>query len=206
VTQPQPPGAPRRGRPLRRSRAAPGAQLSLEPLFPPRDEPREGFTAVGRVARPHGLRGELRVAAFSPEAPNLRAGRHLWLGGNEVTLTASRRATDSWIVVVAGISSRSAAERFAGHLFEAPDGEVARESDDSYFVHELIGLRVITDTGEELGEVVEVLQPGANDVYVVRGPRGEVLLPAVAEVVSRIDLPVGVMTITPLPGLLDGSA
>jgi 16S rRNA processing protein RimM len=188
---------------LRTTAAAPA---SLEPLFPAQDEPREGFTAVGRVARPHGLRGELRVSAFSPEAPNLRSGRRLWLGGNEVTLTASRRATGSWIVAVAGISGRTAAERFAGHLFEAPDAEVARESGDSYFVHELIGLRVVTDGGEELGQVVEVLQPGANDVYVVRGPRGEVLVPAVAEVVSRIDLPVGVMTITPLPGLLDGSA
>lgn len=176
------------------------------PAHEPLPEPREGYTAVGRVTRAHGLRGEVRVAVFASGAPNLQPGRRAWLGGHAMTVKAARAAGETWILRLDRIGDRATAERFRGHLFEVPDSEVLRESPDSYFVHELIGLRVVTAEGEELGQLVEVLSPGANDVYVVRGPRGEVLVPAIGEVVASIDLPVGVMIITPLPGLLDGSA
>ncbi len=199
------PGAPRGRRPVRRVRVVLRPN-HLEPQFAPLDEPRDGFTAVGRVARPHGLRGELRVATFSPGAPNLRPGRRVSAGGVELTVRAARPATDAWVIAVDGIDDRETVERFQGHLLEVPDEDVARETADSYFVHELIGLRVVTVDGEELGRIVDVLQPGANDVYVVDGPRGEVLIPAIGDVVTSIDLPVSVMIITPLAGLLDGSA
>jgi 16S rRNA processing protein RimM len=66
-------------------------------------------------------------------------------------------------------------------------------------------LRVVTTDGEVLGKVVEVLQPGANDVYVVEGERGELLVPATAEVIERIDVSGGEISITPLAGMLDES-
>lgn len=176
------------------------------PEGPPQDEPREGYTAVGRVARSHGLRGELRVSAFAAGAPNLRPGSHPLLGGVAMEITSARPSGDAWIVAVDAVHDRTSAERFKGQLLELPDSEIVRVAEDSYFFHELIGLRVVTAEGENLGRVTEVLQPGANDVYVVEGPRGEVLVPAIADVVLSIDLPVGVMTITPLPGLLDGIA
>lgn len=86
-----------------------------------------------------------------------------------------------------------------------PDGDVLRDDDDSYFLHELIGLRVLTVDGEDLGELTEVLQPGGNDVYVVTGNGREVLIPAIGPVVQSIDLAAKRVTITPLPGLLDES-
>ena len=176
------------------------------PLHPSADEPREGYTAVGRVGRPHGLRGEMRVAAFAAGAPNLRAGRALLLGGVEVRIGTVRPSGDAWIVAASPITDRATAERFRGYLLEAPDDEIVREAEDSYFVHELIGLRVRTTEGTELGQISEVLQPGANDVYVVRTGTGELLVPAIGGVVVEIDLPVGVMVITPLADWLDGSA
>jgi 16S rRNA processing protein RimM len=193
---------------VRRRRTAPNPALAREikPSGPPQDEPQPGCTAVGRVARAHGLRGELRVAAFTPVAPNLRAGRQVTLGGIAARIVAARPANEAWIVSFDVVRNRTTAERFRGQLIEVPDGEVVRDAEDSYFIHELIGLRVVTAEGEELGRISEVLQPGANDVYVVQGERGEILVPAIADVVSRIDLPVGVMVITPMPGLLDGSA
>lgn len=168
-------------------------------------EPREGHTAVGRVIRAHGLTGELRVYAFAAEAPNLQPGGQVWVAGVPLRVLRLRPTGDAWILESDRIRSRTMAEAFREHLVEVPDEDVKRASADSYFLYELIGLRVVTADGEELGEVVEVMQPGANDVYVVRGPRGDVLIPAIADVVAEIDLPVGVMTITPLPGLLDGS-
>lgn len=168
-------------------------------------EPREGYTAVGRVLRAHGLTGELRVEAFAEGAPNLQPGRRCWVAGVPLRVLRLRPNGDTWILESDRIRSRTMADLFKEQLVEVPDDEIQRSSADSYFLHELIGLRVVTAEGEELGEIAEVLQPGANDVYVVRGPRGEVLVPAIGDVVAEIDLPVGVMVITPLPGLLDGS-
>lgn len=84
-----------------------------------------------------------------------------------------------------------------GELLETPDREVLRDDDESFFVHELIGLRVVTESGDELGTLSEVLQSGAADVYVIRGPAGELLLPAIADVVKSIDVAAGTITVTP---------
>jgi 16S rRNA processing protein RimM len=71
-----------------------------------------------------------------------------------------------------------------------------------FFHHQIVGLRVETTDGEQLGKVAEVLETGADDVYVVRGNLGEILLPAISDVVERIDLAEGRMTVRLLPGLL----
>lgn len=198
----------RRGPRVRRHTPLPAAFAGPQvtgPQFPPMAEPREGCTAVGRVIRAHGLNGELRVMAFVEGAPNLQPGRRIWIGGVPLRVLRLRPQGDGWILETDGLRSRTVAEAFGEQLVEVPDEEVKRASDDSYFLHELIGLRVVTVTGEELGELAEVLQPGANDVYVVRGPRGEILVPAIGDVVTSIDLPAAIMVITPLAGLLDGT-
>lgn len=153
--------------------------------------------------RPHGLKGELRVMAYSPTARNLQRGRPVYLDGVRRTVERSRQDGDQWIVQLAGLSNRNAVEAYRGELVEAADSDVLRDDDESYFIHELIGLRVVTVDGRELGVVTEVLQPGGNDVYVVAGEAGEVLVPAVAQVIDRIDVSGGLITITPLPGLWD---
>lgn len=169
------------------------------------DEPREGYTALGRVVRAHGLRGELRVQAFSPGAPNLQAGRRVFVAGKEYRVAQARPERSNWLIRLRGLSDRTVAEKLAGELVEAADAEVARDDSDSYFIHELIGMHVVTADGQDLGAVTEVLQTGANDVYVASGPRGEVLIPAIGEVVNAIDLERRTMTITPLAGMVDES-
>ncbi|MBI5949221.1 MAG: 16S rRNA processing protein RimM [Chloroflexi bacterium] len=172
------------------------------PQEPPQ-EPREGFTAVGRIARPHGLRGEVRVAAFTEGAPNLQRGRPVYLDGKRYVVVRARPERDAWILQLNGLTDRDAVEGFRGFLLEAADGDVLRADPESYFVHELIGLDVVTAEGRDLGKVTDVMQTGANDVYVVTGPGGEVLVPAIESVVREIDLLRRRLTITPLPGLLD---
>lgn len=166
-------------------------------------EPREGYTAVGRVLRPHGLKGELRVQVFAAGAPNLQAGANVYLAGERRRVSRSREDRGAWLVTLQGISDRNAAEPWRGWLLEVQDEEVRRSDSESYFIHELLGLRVETEDGRELGRVTEVLQPGANDVYVVSGPGGEVLVPAIGEVVRRINVRDGLIIITPLVGMLD---
>lgn len=168
-------------------------------------EPREGYTAVGRVLRPHALHGELRVLAFSPSARNLQRGRPVYLGGVRHIIQRARPDREAWILQLDAIGGRTEVEALRGELLETPDREVLRDDDDSYFVHELIGLRVATVDGRDLGKLTDVIQTGANDVYVVEGPGGEVLVPAISEVIASIDSQNGLIRITPLAGMLDES-
>jgi 16S rRNA processing protein RimM len=168
-------------------------------------EPREGFTAVGRVLRPHALRGELRVEAFSPTARNIQRGRALYIGGVRRVVQEARSDRGAWILKLGGLTDRNAVEGLRGKLLETPDAEVVRDDDESYFVHELLGLRVVTTGGDEVGTIAEVISTGANDVWAVRGEQGEVLVPAIGDVVVSIDLSQGEAIITPLMGMLDNS-
>jgi len=160
---------------------------------------------VGRVLRPHGLEGELRVAPFSPTALNLAPGRFVYVDGRRRRIVEARPGKGAWLIRLSGISTREAAEAVHGMLLEAPDKSVERDDDESYFVHELVGLQVVTDRGEPVGELVEVLTTGSADVYVARGPRGEFLFPAIGDVVREIDLADGRMVITPMADTLDDS-
>lgn len=148
----------------------------------------------------------MRVLVYSPSARNVQRGRPVYVEGLRRTVERARADQDHWILKLSGVSERTTVERLRGELLEAADNDVLRDDDESYFVHELVGLRVVlTDGGEELGMVVEVLQTGANDVYVVHGSRGETLIPAIGGVIDAIDVSGGLISITPLPGLLDES-
>jgi 16S rRNA processing protein RimM len=196
-TVPRDSAAPPRGRERDQSRPRPQRQAQ---------EPRQGYTAVGRVLRPHALKGELRVSAFSPTARNLQRGRPVYLAGVRRIVERARLDRDAWILQLTGLASRNDAEAFRGELLEAADNDVLRDDDESHFVHELIGLRVVTDKGRELGRLTEVLDTGANDVYVVGEGRDEVLVPAIGEVVVSIDVPAGVIVVRLLGGILNDNS
>lgn len=160
---------------------------------------------MGRVLRPHALRGELRVAAFSPTARNLQRGRPVYVDGIRRTVLRERLDRGAWILKLEGLDDRAQAEPLRGYLLETPDREVIRDDDDSYFIHELVGLQVVTTSGEAIGAITDVLQAGAADVYVVREGDREVLVPAIGQVVQSISLAEGTVVITPLAGMLDES-
>jgi 16S rRNA processing protein RimM len=108
------------------------------------------------------------------------------------------------IVQLSGVDTIEAAQALRGQLLHVPADEVARPKRGEYFWHEIVGLPVETEDGRELGTIAEILRTGANDVYVVRGPLGEVLVPAIAHVVRKIDVEAGRVIIRPMPGLLPG--
>lgn len=91
-----------------------------------------------------------------------------------------------------GISDRSAAERVIGRYLEAPASPLAP---DAYYWHQLIGLAVVDEAGAALGTVVEVFRAGENEVYRIEGPTGELLVPALRQVVREIDLEAGRMVV-----------
>jgi 16S rRNA processing protein RimM len=171
---------------------------------PPRPtEPR--FIAVGRVLRPHGVRGELRVEILTDYPERLHAHRVLYLGveGTPHPVEGVRLHRGAALIKLAGCDDRNAAEGLRGQLVQIPYEAAVPLEDGEYYDFQILGIEVVTDAGECLGQVVEVLDTGANDVFVVRGARGDVLIPAIEDVVRELDLSAQRMVVTILPGLLD---
>jgi 16S rRNA processing protein RimM len=115
-----------------------------------------------------------------------------------------RRHRDTVLLKLGGCDDRNSADELRGLLVQIPIEDAVPLEEGEYYHFQLVGVRVETEDGEWLGQVAEVLQTGANDVYVVRGPRGEILLPAVESVVFELDLDSKRMVVHLLPGLLAG--
>jgi 16S rRNA processing protein RimM len=165
-------------------------------------EPREGFIAVGRVLRPWGLRGDLKVESLTDFPERFDPGARLWLAERERTVERSRSQAGALYVKFAGISDPTDAERYRGLLIEVPESALPPLDADEFYHHQLVKLRVVTSNGQELGSVREVLSTGSNAVLVVNGPQGEVLLPFIEDVVRSVDTGAGTITVDLLEGLM----
>jgi len=166
------------------------------------------FLTVGRIGRPHGVRGEVEVEVLTDFPERFRPGSQLYLGTADdpdptpVRVVSARPHRNRLLVRLDVAADRTAAGELTGRSLLVPAAEAQPLEADAYYPHQLMGLRVVTVDGEALGEVAEVLETGSADVLIVRGPRGEVLLPMIATVIAAIDLAAGEVTVTPLPGLL----
>jgi 16S rRNA processing protein RimM len=161
---------------------------------------------VGFVARAHGLRGEVVVDVYSDAPDRFAAGSALVArapdGGTRGTRIAeSRPFAGRLLVRFEGVADRDAAEALRDTELLVPRSEVAPLPPGRHYRFELLGLRVRTRAGEELGVVAEVFATGSNDVLVVRGERGEMLLPVLDTVVLEVSEERGEMTVEVPPGL-----
>jgi 16S rRNA processing protein RimM len=161
---------------------------------------------VGIIAKAHGLEGEVVVDSFSDAPDRYAPGSALTAELPSGTTTrlvvaASRPFQDRLLVRFQGVADRDGAEALRGSNLTIPRRDVMPLPEGRRYRFELVGLRVATQGGEPMGSIEDVFSTGSNDVYVIRGPRGEVLLPALAEVILAIDLDHGTMTVAPPPGL-----
>jgi 16S rRNA processing protein RimM len=170
-------------------------------------EPR--YLVIGRVLRPHGIRGELRVEVVTDYPERLGQYAFFYLAHPDSPESARRYPVEKLrphkgvlLLKLGGCDDRNAAEALRGLLVQVPFKEAVPLEEGEYYHFQLIGVEVETESGEELGQVVEVLKTGANDVYVVRGVHGEILLPAVENVVFELDLESKRMVVRLLPGML----
>lgn len=171
-------------------------------------EPR--FLAVGRVSRPHGVRGELRVKILTDYPGRLGQHAYFYLASPDspemvrrYPVEKLRRHKEVLLLKLGGCDDRTGAEELRGQLVQIPTEEAVPLEEGEYYDFQLIGVKVEAESGESLGQVVEVLKTGANDVYIVRGSWGEVLLPAVKDVVLKLDIEARQMVVNLLPGLLE---
>jgi 16S rRNA processing protein RimM len=167
-------------------------------------EPR--FLTIARVIKPWGVRGDLKLEVLTDFPDRLNRLTRVYLGPEAVPHTVAhfRWHSGELLLRLTDVGDRNAAELLRDQLVQIARPDAVELPPGQFYEHQIIGLKVVTEDGELLGQVVEVLATGANDVYVVQGPRGEVLLPARIEVVRAIDLDAGTMTVRLLPGLVEG--
>jgi 16S rRNA processing protein RimM len=149
---------------------------------------------VARVLGAKGLAGSVRIEALTDHPERLAQGESIWIE-DEATPRSILEA--GWggrvpFIRLEGISDREAAERLVGRYLEAPANPLPP---DTYYWHQLIGLTAVDEAGRELGQVVEVFRAGENEVYRIEGLEGELLIPALREVVRSIDLAAGRMVV-----------
>lgn len=158
---------------------------------------------IGVLTAPWGVRGEIKIR-LDADPDYMRRVRRVYLGvaRRAVDLLTIHRRGRFYCVALAGVETIEAAEALRDVEVAIPRAEAPPLPAGHYYVEDVVGLRAITTDGRELGAVVDVLTTGANDVYVVRGPGGEILIPAIRDVVVELDPAAGKLIIAPMPGLL----
>jgi len=161
--------------------------------------------AVGRVTRTHGVRGEVAVQPLSEVESRFQRGSVLLLGpagDRRLTVREARSHGHRLLVRFEEIADLGEAESLRGRLLLVRADDAPPLPADRYWVHELVGLEVLTEMGRTLGKIREVLHNPANDVWLVEGDDGEVLVPALRDVIAEVDPMAGRVVIREVPGLL----
>ncbi|MGY4710039.1 ribosome maturation factor RimM [Mycolicibacterium sp. CBM1] len=167
---------------------------------------------VGRVAKAHGITGELVVDVRTDDPDDRFApGNRLWLrpsragGGREVVVESSRPHGARLLVRLDGVSDRNAADALRGNLFVVDSAKLPPiEDPDEFYDHQLEGLAVRTVDGAEVGSVIEVLHTAGGELLSVRtGDDAELLVPFVSAIVTSVSIADGIVEIDPPAGLLD---
>jgi len=162
---------------------------------------RPGFLILGRVTNASGIRGELAVAWLADSWEPFGSVHRLWLGrpggvAEPFEVEQGKLRGRAVLLKLAGVESPEAARRLIGCEVSLPRSEAPSPPDGVFYQYDILGLEVF-EGGESLGVVHEILETPAHDVYIVRSPGREWMLPATRTHVRRIDLGSGRIEIEP---------
>jgi 16S rRNA processing protein RimM len=167
------------------------------------------WVAIGRVLKPQGVRGELKVLPLTTYPERFKQLANVQMGASENRIGSpiavkSCRVNSSFVfLTLSGLNTMEDAEYYRNHLIFVKRDECVKLPADEFFIFDLIGLVAVTPDGVELGKLAEVLEYPANDVYVIEHNAREVLVPAVAEFVKNIDIQAGQIVISPIGGMFE---
>lgn len=165
------------------------------------------WIVLGKVLRPHGLEGLVRVRSYAESEVSFEKAGVLFLSPVSGKTTpgrvlSARPHKNIVLMKLEGVDSAEAAEELRGAEVLVPAETISREEGE-FLWQELIGLRVFLDSGEYIGDVSRIIDAGGNEIYVVGRDKKEIYVPATHEVVAEIDLDKRRMTISAMEGLLD---
>jgi len=169
------------------------------------------FLSVGKLANTHGVRGELKIFPFTdfPEVRFAKGKELLFISPEDgtqlkVKIVSSREQKTVFVVKLEGFDNINQVEKYKGWDVKVPKEEAVEAEDNAYYFHEIIGCTVMTNEGEELGAITDILTPGANDVWVVKRKGGkELLIPFIEDIVKEVNIAEKTVKIEVMEGLLD---
>jgi len=164
------------------------------------------YLVVGEILKPWGFRGEVKIKVITDYPNRLIKHKTVYIGEKARPLQVESAHLHSGYVLMkfAGFDSDTSVAKLRGEIVKIAAEEAAPLKKNQFYHHQIIGLAVVTKNGEPVGTLAEILETGANDVYLVRTPEGkEVLLPAIKSVIKKIDLPAKTITVDLIPGLVD---
>lgn len=167
--------------------------------------PQKPFLEAGQIVGTHGVRGETRVQPWCDSAEQFAGFRTLYWDavGKQPVKVKARPHKQMALVCIEGVDTMEAAAALRGRMLYVSRKDIKLPK-GHHLVQDLIGLAVVdADTGEQYGTLTDVSQTGANPVYHMQTPRGEVLIPAIPSIILSIDTVADVMKIRPMKGLLD---
>ncbi len=165
------------------------------------DEIAPGHVAIALILSPRGTRGDLNVESLA-EGHYLSPGRNVLVAGRTIAIEGSRPRGHLLHLKLSGVDDRSAADQLRQRYLQIPEKELEPLKEGRFYRFQLIGLAVRSISGEPLGSIVNVEATPSNDLYIVHGPRGEILIPAIDDIVKEIDLQNGAVTVEVVPGLI----
>jgi 16S rRNA processing protein RimM len=161
---------------------------------------------IGRVVKPHGVRGKVKVEYFGEDLRSFSIYREIFIRGEKgkpetYEVLEVIPQPPRVILRLKGIEKIEEAESLIGKEILIEKESLLKLGEGEYYWADLLGMKVETVEGQGIGEIKEIFPTGANDVYVVEGKRREILLPATEEVIRSIDLKEGVMKVARMEGL-----
>lgn len=161
------------------------------------------YLEAGKIVNTHGIRGEVKIMPYTDVPELLCEFDRLFLDRKEIFIERSRVAKNMVIAKLEGVDTPEQAEKLRNKILYMHRDDLELD-DDTYFIQDLIGIEVKdADTGFVYGKITDVMQTGANDVYVIHGNGREYLVPAIADVVISTDIDGNSMTIRALEGLFE---
>ena len=157
------------------------------------------YLLIGQVLRPQGIKGLVKVRPDTDDPERFLDLKSLYIkvgeAYQEISVEDISVREDGVYLRLNGVSDRTAAERQRGLMLYVDRAHAVQLGENETFICDLIGCRVMDLQGNELGTLTDVLQPGGNDVYVIKTPKGEMLLPALRHVIPTVDVEQGIVTV-----------
>lgn len=157
------------------------------------------YLEAGRIVSTHGVRGEVKIEPWADEASFLTRFRRFYMDGKPVTVRSCRVHKTMCIAALEGVDDVSVAQTLKGKVLFI-DRDDAKLPQGTVFLQDILGAKVVDETGAELGVLAEVLPAPAASVYVVRGKR-EILIPDVPAFVLDKDADNGIVTVRLIEGM-----
>jgi len=155
------------------------------------------YLLIGEITKPQGVQGELKLRPITCDPWRFEDMDYAYVkdgdGYRRVEIKVRKVNEDAVYLRMEGVNTRNDAEEVRGTMLYIDREHAVELDEDSTFICDLMGLKGVLTDGSEIGRIIDVMQPGGNDVYVFKGKKGEVLVPALKSVVVKVDLAEGVM-------------